>query len=179
MTSEEQIFIQNPFIQHLLSLSPERDRQELAILRRGLGMPPGQDIRMYPYVISYLPEDVRGTDGEKLYYLIAALFAYHSLNTSDGNFGNHMAQAVVGQDDKAAVERRFTILLNAHIEDLPNYLRQAVSFLKSKEIPVNWLQLFKDLKLWDHPERMIQRRWANAFWGDLNKSTQSNQTDSK
>jgi len=176
MVSEEQISSPNPFIRHLLGLNPERDRQELAILRRGLGAPPGQDVRMYPYVVRYLPENVRGTEEERFYYLIAALFAYHPSNTSEGNFGNHMAQAALLSVDATAVERRFTILLNAHIEDLPDYLRQAVSFLKSKEVPINWARLFKDVSSWDHPEKFVQRHWANAFWWDLNRSFQSDQT---
>lgn len=163
--SQEQ---KDPFVQHLISLSPEKNRQELAVLRRGLGQPPGQDVHMYPYVVRYLPNFARGTSAEAIYYLIASLFAYHPLHQeSPANFGNHMAAALSKTKDTAAGERRFTILLNAHIEDLPDYLRQAISILKAKDIPINWFQLLQDLKNWDHPDRFVQRQWANAFWGDL------------
>lgn len=161
----------NAFLEHLLSLSSEKDRQELAILRRGLGMPPGQDVRMYPYVVRYLPENERGKYAELVYYLVASLYAFHpSHQEAQTNFGSHMAEALRHASDTAAGERRFTILLNAHIEDLPDYLRQAISLLKAKDVPINWIRLFNDLRSWNHPERYVQRNWANSFWGDLNKA---------
>jgi CRISPR type I-E-associated protein CasB/Cse2 len=49
---------------------------------------------------------------------------------------------------------------------LPTYLRQAVSFLRSKEVPVNWHQLFHDLRRWSYENRPVQREWARAFWGN-------------
>ena len=43
-------------------------------------------------------------------------------------------------------------------------LRQQVSILKSKDVPVNWHQLIRDVNYWDHPKRFVQRRWASAYW---------------
>jgi CRISPR system Cascade subunit CasB len=62
------------------------------------------------------------------------------------------------------LERRFTVLLSAHVDDLPFYLRQAISFLKSKEVAVNWNQLLSDLLNWDHPDHFVQKAWARSFW---------------
>ena len=155
---------QSPFIQYLLGLSQREQRGVLAVLRRGLSQPPAQDVAMYPYVARFVPEDYRGKQAEKVYYLVAALFAYHPMNTARGNFGEHMRFAA-GESNREATERRFVVLLNAHLDDLPDYLRQAVSFLKSKDIPVNWDALFSDLQRWGHPDKYIQRRWANSFWG--------------
>ena len=75
-------------------------------------------------------------------------------------------QVFAGNNDEA-LERRFTALLSAHPDDLPKYLRQAISFLKSKEISINWEQLFSDLQAWGHAERRtnVQKSWARAFWG--------------
>lgn len=80
--------------------------------------------------------------------------------------GEHLRQ-VVRQDEgsAAAVERRFTALLSAHPDDLHFYLRQAVSFLQSKDVPVDWHQLFNDVRWWGHSERRVQRQWARSFWG--------------
>jgi CRISPR system Cascade subunit CasB len=66
------------------------------------------------------------------------------------------------------------VLLAAHPDDLDFHLRQAVSFLKSRDVPVNWHQLLSDVLAWGHPERYVQRRWARAFWG---RSTQHTQED--
>jgi len=152
------------FLKYLLGLNTEYNRHELAILRRGLTLPPGEDANMYRIIARFVPDEERGGEREKLYYLIASLYAFHPMHTEKGNFGNHMAEAAAKMTESTATERRFTVLLNAHYQDLPDYLRQAVSFLKSNEIPINWFSLFKDLLRWDHPDKYTQRKWANGFW---------------
>jgi CRISPR system Cascade subunit CasB len=141
--------------------SLREDRAALAALRRGLGQPPGSQPAMYRYVEPFLHDRRQ----EPFYYLIAALFAYHPKPEGRGNMGDHFARARDPHSDSTAVERRFVALLAAHPEDLHFYLRQAVSFLRSKEIAVNWLQLLADLRGWGHPERYVQHAWARAFWG--------------
>lgn len=158
----------NAFIQHLQELADRQDRGALAALRRGLGRPPGAAAEMFRYVEPWLPER-RSADQEAAYYLIAALFALHSKSTDVGNIGQHMA-SIRNEAGDDALERRFTALLAAHPNDLPNYLRQAVSLLKSKESPINWDQLLRDVLAWDAPDRRVQKAWARAFWGKPNNS---------
>ena len=79
--------------------------------------------------------------------------------------GAHFAHTRSPDSDNTAIERRFVALLAAHPDDLDFYLRQAVSFLRSKEVPVNWQQLLSDVLAWSHPERYVQKAWARAFWG--------------
>lgn len=144
------------------------DRGKLAAMRRGLGQPPGTCADMFPIIAPLLPGKCSQRD-ERRHYLVASLFAYHPLTTGRGNMGDHMRQACESGGE-AATSRRFSVLLAAHPDDLALYLRQAVSFLKSKDQPINWRQLFADLKHWDHPDRYIQRRWANAFWGNTRET---------
>jgi CRISPR type I-E-associated protein CasB/Cse2 len=154
------------FITYLTSLTPEKDRGTLAVLKRGLRYPPGEDVEMYRYVARFIPETLRGTWREKVYYLVAALYAFHPLTTEeDLNFGNHMAAAAKQMGDPASTERRFTLLLNVASDDLADYLRQAISFVKSKDVQINWQNLYDDLNRWDLPGRPTQKRWANGFWG--------------
>jgi CRISPR system Cascade subunit CasB len=156
---------QHPFIAYLYSLAKNEDRGALAALRRGLGQPPGAAPTMFRYIIPYLPENAdRFT--EAAYYQVASLYALHSKSTEAGNLGAHLRQAV-DANNSDALERRFTALLVSHPDDLPNYLRQTISYLKSKEIPVNWQQLLYDLQAWDYPERRVRvhKAWAGAFWG--------------
>ncbi len=77
--------------------------------------------------------------------------------------GTHMAKTRT-ENGAEALERRFTALLAAHPDDLPDYLRQAVSFLKSREEPVNWNELLRDLQNWRHEDRFVQKKWAREFW---------------
>ena len=130
---------------------------------------------MYRYVVPRLPADISRWR-EAIYYTVAALFAYHPDTGGTGNMGAHFARARDPQGDNTAIERRFTALLAAHPEDLDFYLRQAVSFLKSKEVPVNWHQLTFDLFGWSNSSRYVQRQWASAFWG---RSVQEPQPETK
>jgi len=159
----------HPFVEHLERLRD--DRAALAALRRGLGQPPGSVADMYRYVVPWLPDDAPWL--EHAYYLVAALFAYHPDSSPARNMGDHFARTRDPQGDDTAIERRFTALLAAHPDDLDVYLRQAVSFLKSKEIPINWHQLLPDLLAWDHPERYVQKAWAHAFWGRTAQETET------
>jgi len=154
----------HPFVEHLESLRKREDRGALAALRRGLGHPPGTVPAMYPYVVPWLPKE---RQKETAYYLIAALFAYHPEKGGRGNLGDHFAAARDPQGDDTAIERRFTALLAAHPDDLSFYLRQAVSFLKSKDVPIDWHRLFYDVQRWGHPDsrEYVQKDWARAFWG--------------
>lgn len=151
----------DPFISYLETL--REDRAALAALRRGLGQPPGTAVEQFPYVVPWLPSQ-SSRSLEESYFLVASLFAYHPAPGGTGDMGSHMAQACQAGEDATATERRFTALLAAHPDDLPFYLRQAVSFLRSREVPINWHQLIYDVRGWGHPDRYVQRRWARSFW---------------
>ncbi|HEU5348622.1 MAG TPA: type I-E CRISPR-associated protein Cse2/CasB [Ktedonobacterales bacterium] len=141
----------------------------LAALRRGLGKPPGTVAEMYPYVVQYLPKQA-GQRVEDAYFLIAALFAWHQLDWTAGeerkvnrNFGASFRRLALSVDSQST-EKRFVALLDARGEDLPEHLRHAIGLLKSKEIPVDWVQLLEQVSVWDHDNRRVQRAWAGAYW---------------
>jgi len=163
-----------PFVSYLEGLRD--DRGALAALRRGLGRPLGTAAEMYRYVVPWLPSDAPPWR-ENAYYLIAALFAYHPAAGGLGNMGSHYARARELAHDDTALERRFTALLASHPDDLDFYLRQAVSFLKSKEIPVNWHELLYDVLHWGHRERFVQQKWAKAFWGHARQDDNANEEE--
>lgn len=154
----------HPFIAYLEKLKD--DRAAMAALRRGLGKPAGYVPEMFPYVVPFIPADVHGWR-ENTYYIVASLFGfYHDRVTNNGNLGNHYAALRAKAVDNTAVERRFTNLLSAHPEELDFHLRQAIGLLKSKEVAVNWNQLFTDVSRWNHPDSRVwvQKAWARAFW---------------
>ena len=99
---------------------------------------------------------------ENALYLIASLYAHHPASGGVGNMGDHFARARNPAAGDTAIERRFTAVLRSHPDDFPFYLRQAVSYLKSKEIAVNWHQLLRDMLAWSHPDHYVQKRWARA-----------------
>lgn len=160
------------FVGMLKQLVAREDLGALAALRRGLGHAPGDVPQMYPFVMPFLPEGMHPRD-EDTYFLVAALFAWHQLDwahdsTPNGdagetNFGASF-RLLTQVTDSGSIEKRFVALLNAHRDDLPEHLRHAVGLLKSKNVPVNWVRLLRDLRAWDHPARYVQRAWARSFW---------------
>ena len=152
-----------PFIESLERLYINEGRGGLAALRRGLGKAPGTAMGMHPYVVPFTKGLNRPQ--EDAFYVVGALFGlYPSRSWRRGeeerfsNLGASLRR--VGAD---GVERRFVALLNCNAEDLPDHLRQAVSLLKSKEIPIDWVQLLTDVLKWDFGDN-VQRNWARAFW---------------
>jgi CRISPR type I-E-associated protein CasB/Cse2 len=159
----------SPFIQYLEDLVRRQDRGALADLRRGLGKPPGTALEMHRYVVRYLPPNLSRRQ-EEAYYLLAALFAYWHQGkdavapSPPTDLGASLARMATG-DNEDSLDRRFTALLKSHPEDLPHHLRQVMGLLKSKDVPVDWRELLKDLLNWDHEDQFVQRKWARSFWG--------------
>lgn len=145
------------FIGHLERLRDQEDRRALAILRRGANRQPGTAIEMYSLVLPWgVPRYA-----EDSAFLVAALFALHPDPKGQGTLGNAFAR-ISGESD--SIEQRFNALLNCHRDDLPYHLRQAVTLLRSKDVPVDWKRLLRDVLGWEHDDRYVQRDWARDFW---------------
>lgn len=165
------------FIGHLEKLVKEQDRGALAALRRGLGKPPGTAREMDSNILPYLPPGAREKQ-EDAYYLAGALFAYwhQGKDSVAGNPPANMGASLRALVEKEAteggnrddaekrVEKRLVALLNCHQDDLSEHLRHTIGLLKSKEIPINWLQLLNDVQNWHWESRDVQRKWARQFW---------------
>ncbi|GIK40703.1 MAG: hypothetical protein BroJett011_45360 [Chloroflexota bacterium] len=147
------------FINYLFKLRD--NRAAMAALRRGLGQYPGTAGQMYYYVAPFL-EKAPG-DIEYLYYLVASLYAFHPQEGGSGNMGDHF-RYVDPKAENEAIVRRFENLLTARFDDLHLHLRQVVSFLKSRESPINWFRLLSDLRRWQDRKRLIQHCWAKQFY---------------
>ena len=91
MKTEQDI---HPFIRYLYSLAESDNRGALADLRRGNNGQPGTVPATFQYVAPWVPDNERNSWREKVYYIIAALFAQYQagssgkrLMTNQGNFG--------------------------------------------------------------------------------------------
>jgi CRISPR system Cascade subunit CasB len=113
---------------------------------------------MYSLVVPWVPEQKYAEDAA---FLVAALFALHPLAGGQGTLGAAFARISEKND---SIEQRFVALLNCHRDDLPDYLRQAISLLRSKDVPVAWRRVLQDVLGWDHESRYVQRAWARDFW---------------
>ena len=154
---------ESPFVAHLGDIARRDDRAALAALRRGLAAVPGSVAEMHPCVTPFLPSGTWQWLHE-CYYITAALFGLHPDPRGQGNMGQTM-RMVSDRAGGASIEQRFVALLKCHRDDLFDHLRHAVSLAKSKEVPICWEQLFRDIRNWDSDQQWVQRNWARSFWG--------------
>lgn len=164
----------------LTGLAKREDRGALAALRRGLGKEAGAAAEMYPYV-----EWAFEGPAPDAAYIVASLFGVHRNHATDERHPRGLGASLrairrndAGEEDDG-VARRFTALLDCHPEALPTHLRHLVTLLTARrpEVPIDFVQLFWDIRAWDDIDRNVQKRWAAGFWGYRPGETASDLTD--
>lgn len=145
------------FLQNLSAL----DAGGKARLKRDAGKPLaeaqslGLFYRLLPYGLSAAQEEI--------YFLVATLYPLAD-GGSKGNFGASLRRARDLKNHKG-LDRRVEILLDSDATQLPFRLRQAVRFLKSRQVAVNWQKLLEDLLRWNYLNHTVQKQWARAYFG--------------
>ena len=149
------------FIEHLQKL--QEDRGAMAALRRILASDPRQalDARAYRYVEPF-------AEGESewrraMYYLVAGLFALHP-QQGQQTLAEALADLWLQEKQPPSTEARFLALLDSDTDQLPDRLRRAVAYLRSKNKGLDYQRLLSDLLQWRVPERRVQHRWARQFY---------------
>jgi len=160
----------------------KEDRGTLAALRRGLMLDEEQLFELYGHVPPRFLAGLRPGE-ERLYLMIAALYAYHPVGFSEGelavrrrNLGESLRRLAevkarqgggTGEDDDLlpdSLKRRMDALLSAPRADLFGHLRQVISLLRSEEVAVDWAQLLYDLQGWELTDRRVQWQWSRSFY---------------
>ena len=131
--------------------------------------------RLLPYGVSAAQEET--------YFLVATLYPLAESGGA-GNLGVSLRRARDTDPKKnKGLDRRVEILLDADKTQLRFRLRQAIRFLKSKRVSVNWEQLLADLQKWNRPTRIAQKQWAHTYFAlpemprgeDMSVSDQTNE----
>ncbi len=97
------------------------------------------------------------------YFLVATLYPLAVGSVRHRNLGATLRAARSDANGKG-IDRRIEALLDADSEQLRFRLRQAVRFAQSNRVTVNWPQLLRDVLRWDHPDRFVQRSWAESYF---------------
>jgi CRISPR system Cascade subunit CasB len=165
----------------LAELKKREDRATLAALRRGLMLEEAQLFTLYSHIPPHFLASLKPGE-ERVYLMVAALFAYHPLSFPDEvvkerrlNLGDSLRRLALakqkpgeGSDPEdplpEALKRRMEALLAAHRSELFDHLRQVISLLKAEEIPVDWACLLADLKAWEWDGHPVQWRWSRSFY---------------
>lgn len=147
----------DPFVSHVAAL----DAGARAALRRSLAFPPGTWPGAFPYVESWV-SNANGWE-RRVAYLVAGLQALSRAEKSEGNIGEAARKLQIASES-GSVEARFLALLDADPEQLPHRLRQMITLMSSHGIAPDWGRLRSDLKWWRTADRVVQQRWARAFY---------------
>jgi CRISPR system Cascade subunit CasB len=99
---------------------------------------------------------------EGIYFMVATLYPLAD-SSGAGNLGAALRRAQDSQN-KDGLDRRVMVLLDADESQLPFRLRQAIRYLYSKRVPVDWPRLLKDLLYWTHESRFVQQEWARTYF---------------
>ena len=107
-----------------------------------------------------------GRERQEAYFLIATLFPL-----AESDRGRHRnlgatLRAARNEGNAAGLDRRMEVLLDADREQLPFRLRQVVRLAQSHRVGINWPQLLRDVIQWSHPDRFVQRQWAEAYFAE-------------
>ncbi len=151
----------DPRITEFCERLEQLDAGERARLKRNAGRTLAESHNVLGLFFRILPRNIPRYQ-EDTYFLVATLFPLAE-GGGEGNLGHTLHRA---QDKKYAqgLDRRVEVLLDADREQLPFRLRQAIRFLYSKRVPVNWPHLLRDLLAWDSPKRWVQESWARDYF---------------
>lgn len=143
------------WIERLVDL--KTDRGKLADLRcwfRDASRP-----RAFPALIQ-----LRGSLEDDAFNTVAALYAHHAEHQEGaGDFGALLFKLA---REHNTFEGRMRRLLCCDAEEVLNHLRPVVMAAKRESAPVDYLQLYLDLRSWGHDYwgDEVRKRWATAFW---------------
>lgn len=116
--------------------------------------------RAYPALI-----ELRGSLDDEAFNTVAALYAWHPEDRRDGSgLGRLCRRLAAGLN---SFEGRFKRLLLCNPEELRQHLQPVILAARAKGVPVDYLQLYLDLRSWshDHYGEQVRQRWATEFWG--------------
>ena len=156
---------------HRLEERAESDTAVVAVLRRSAAYAPGSYPPAFPYV-EFLTHG-QGEWRRQATYLAAACWAMS--RRQRGNSGLERSQKLAvglrrlsldpaNPHASKNIEKRFTALLDADLDELSWRLRQITALLDAASMAIDWPALLADLWRWNHPDRYVQVRWARQFW---------------
>mgnify|MGYP004556655915 CR=1 FL=1 len=154
-------------------------RADLANLRRGLGKKPGDLPELWGLLFQELPEELMSRTGEPTWAEWAVsgaltLYALHRQGVgrcmhADGQrLGAAVGRLAGGDEERLkVVQRRFNAFATARsMPECMNHLRGLIQLLRSKEIPLDYVDLAGDLYEFQMPggAARVRLRWGQDFY---------------
>ena len=162
--------------QDFITILGKLDAGGRARLKRNAGNTLNEARNVYDVFFTALSYGVSNdTPTQNNFFLIATLFALgtHRNDPTASNPPRNLGASLRlerlerGTDKAGSLDKRFNALLDVDREQLPFRLRQIVSLLASRTIAIDWVQLLRDVRRWEQPERSVQRYWAEAYYRSI------------
>lgn len=190
--SDQGLLIQNYVSKRIAALLREGNdaniSRELAILRRGVGKAPGEYPEIFGILFDSFPEELMSKNGQptKAEWAVSTalcLFAVHqqgmdphtqAMSRKGAAFGKSARKLVTKEDEMESVRRHFNQVLSSQdIRGCTHYLRNIVQMMKTKQIPIDYPQLAKDLYWFQCQEGRFQVRllWGQDFYRNQSVNT--------
>ena len=175
-------FVSRKLKQITCGTNPGMIAATLAKMRRGLGKAPGDVPELWGVFLDGLPEEMQSRSGEPTreewaVYIALTMFALHQQGHDPKTEPMHMegrtlgeAIRALGAGDEDEFERargRFNVLATSEsITELAWHLKSIVTFLRAKDIPLDYGALAADLYLFQWPDSMakVRLRWGQQFY---------------
>ena len=168
-------------LKRLLSQPGEKSlKKALAELRRGVGKLPGEEPRLWGYLLEDLPERFLGDQGpsrgEWAVYIALTLFALHqqgrdpkkeSMNQDGCSLGRAVRLLVEHEEDEQRIERRFfSVATAADMPELSHHMRMLIQLLRDRGIPLDYPLLAGDLYRYQFPALAphVRLKWGRDFY---------------
>ncbi|GLY68777.1 type I-E CRISPR-associated protein Cse2/CasB [Amycolatopsis taiwanensis] len=158
---------------------------ELAALRRGVNREPGDVAEMWPFYTT-LRSDGTLSEALRAEHLALTLFAVHQQSVARpmhaAGIGLGTAIRALRESTKFspdAVDRRFSAAATAtSLNELGMHLRGLIGQLRVMDRPgqpLDYTQLFRDLRDWQRPENQarVRRRWGSQYFVTPKSDTDS------
>lgn len=174
-------YVQQKIRQLTQSQNQSAVRASLAQLRRGIGKPPGSLPELWGEMFSGMQDSLAGVGdqpsrAEWAVYLCLTLFALHqqskdlskqAMHQPQNRLGLAVRQLIKSPEEEERVKRRFDQVVTADSpEELSHHLRGLIQLLRSKDIPLDYAALAKDLYLMQIPEAKdgVRLRWGRDYY---------------
>ena len=162
-------------IDYLKSVS-ERDSGAIATLGRSLMFEPGTYAPAFPVLESLIGSF--SEEERRRAYLISGLWSRYG-RRHDGSAQSLASAMKRLARQSESVAARFSVLLDADMDELSHRLRQAVALIGGAGIAIDWGALYDDLRWWGHADKNVQQRWARQFYSSPDGPVASANQDTK
>ena len=184
-------FTERKIFQILTSGNMGAQKAELANLRKGLGLVPGEAPILWGAFLREMPEDFYSYSGkpsraEWAVYTALTLFALHQQGHDPQKepmckagfpFGSAVAKLIHPDEDGERILRRFnTAATSADMTEAAYHLRTLIQLLRGEGIPLDYPALAKDLYFYQNPDTAlsVRLRWGQDCYRELDSKKQSN-----